>query len=100
MRKKLTDCIFECKKCGHTWLARKQETPTICPKCRSSKWNGEKKYTHVCKRCNKTWESAIASPIECYHCHSVLWDVEYKKYKSLGDIYEEVGGDENFRLNN
>jgi len=35
---------YECERCGHTWLPRdhaaaEQETPTVCPKCKSPYWN-------------------------------------------------------------
>jgi len=33
--------IFKCKRCGHEW-ASKQETPTICPKCKSALWDKER----------------------------------------------------------
>ena len=32
-------CI--CNKCNHIWLHRKESTPLICPKCKSSHWNIE-----------------------------------------------------------
>jgi predicted Zn-ribbon and HTH transcriptional regulator len=25
--------------CGHTWTSRKKKVPSICPVCRSPKWN-------------------------------------------------------------
>jgi len=28
-----------CDKCGHEWMTRRVELPTICPKCKSKKWN-------------------------------------------------------------
>jgi len=32
----------ECKRCGHKWNPR-ADNPTTCPKCKSYKWNEEKK---------------------------------------------------------
>ena len=29
---------FKCQKCGHIWIPRKEEKPTICPKCKSWKY--------------------------------------------------------------
>jgi predicted Zn-ribbon and HTH transcriptional regulator len=32
---------FECERCGHRWIPRAttEDTPTICPKCKSPYWN-------------------------------------------------------------
>lgn len=35
---------FQCERCKHTWIPRsKDETPTICPKCKSPYWNKPRK---------------------------------------------------------
>jgi len=34
--------ILECKRCGHKWIPRISNT-VLCPKCRSARWNEEKK---------------------------------------------------------
>ena len=28
-----------CERCGHEWRTRTDDTPTICPKCKSPYWN-------------------------------------------------------------
>jgi len=33
--------ILECKRCGHTWIPKKEEV-RICPKCKSAWWDTEK----------------------------------------------------------
>jgi predicted Zn-ribbon and HTH transcriptional regulator len=36
---------YECERCQHRWLPRAttEETPTICPKCKSPYWNRPRK---------------------------------------------------------
>ncbi len=35
---------YKCERCEHEWIPRnKQETPVICPKCKSPYWNKPKK---------------------------------------------------------
>lgn len=77
----LVDKICECKICGHIWIKRKESDPKLCPKCRSSKWDGEDLHKHYCIRCKKIWYSSLKKPVECYHCHSMLWDIPYKYLK-------------------
>ena len=31
--------IYKCKRCDWIWMARKEEIPITCPKCRSPYWN-------------------------------------------------------------
>jgi Zn finger protein HypA/HybF involved in hydrogenase expression len=31
---------LKCKKCGYQWFPR-MENPTVCPKCKSYKWNSD-----------------------------------------------------------
>jgi|TARA_B100001971_G_C18170371_1_gene526745 rubrerythrin len=31
--------VYKCEKCGHTWMKRGDETPLICPKCKTARWN-------------------------------------------------------------
>jgi Zn finger protein HypA/HybF involved in hydrogenase expression len=33
--------IFECKRCGHKWMSRK-EHPILCAKCHSAYWDTPK----------------------------------------------------------
>lgn len=99
--KNLHDMILECKKCGHKWVSRKDKLEDVktCPKCRSTKWNNNTLYTHSCKRCKKSWESDIENPVECRYCRSSLWDVDYRvNLTSLKNVYESIGGDDNFKL--
>lgn len=30
---------YECLKCGHQWIPRKEGTPVRCPSCKSAYWN-------------------------------------------------------------
>jgi len=34
---------FKCEKCGHEWVPRNEETPIICPRCKSPYWNKPRK---------------------------------------------------------
>ncbi len=34
---------YRCERCKHEWVPRKQETPTICPECKSPYWNKPRK---------------------------------------------------------
>ncbi len=34
---------YRCERCGHEWLPRKEEEPTVCPKCKSPYWNTPRK---------------------------------------------------------
>ena len=33
--------MFECKceRCGHEWITRTEESPVVCPKCKSPYWD-------------------------------------------------------------
>lgn len=31
--------FYGCGKCSHTWKARKDEIPAVCPKCKNPRWN-------------------------------------------------------------
>ena len=33
--------VYECKceRCKHEWITRSEETPIVCPKCKSPYWN-------------------------------------------------------------
>lgn len=33
---------LKCKRCGHEWIQRTDELPTICPKCKNPYWNKER----------------------------------------------------------
>jgi len=34
---------FRCERCEHRWVARGEEEPKVCPKCKSPYWNIPKK---------------------------------------------------------
>ena len=34
--------LWKCQKCGHTWIARLNRKPIVCPKCRKYTWNNKK----------------------------------------------------------
>ena len=34
---------YRCLRCGHEWAPRKEETPRVCPECKSPYWNVPKK---------------------------------------------------------
>jgi predicted Zn-ribbon and HTH transcriptional regulator len=35
--------VLACRcRCGHEWIARDQERPRVCPKCKSANWDREK----------------------------------------------------------
>ncbi len=33
--------VYECKceRCGHEWITRTEESPVVCPKCKSPYWD-------------------------------------------------------------
>jgi predicted Zn-ribbon and HTH transcriptional regulator len=31
-------------RCGHEWLPRGNENPTVCPKCKSPRWDKPKQF--------------------------------------------------------
>lgn len=37
--KKVLECTCEREKCGYVWEATTEQTPLICPKCKSAGWN-------------------------------------------------------------
>ena len=43
MQEQLTIHRNTCERCGHSWLPRSEEKPTICPKCKSPYWDKERK---------------------------------------------------------
>jgi len=32
-----------CERCGHKWITRTEETPKVCPKCKSPYWDVPRK---------------------------------------------------------
>lgn len=34
---KVYEC--ECERCKHRWITRSEESPVVCPKCKSPYWN-------------------------------------------------------------
>ena len=34
---------FVCVRCGHCWWPRSDSLPLMCPRCKSYKWNEERK---------------------------------------------------------
>lgn len=30
---------FLCERCGHKWVPREEETPRVCPRCKSPYWD-------------------------------------------------------------
>ncbi len=30
---------YKCERCGHEWIPRKKEYPTLCPNCKSAYWD-------------------------------------------------------------
>jgi len=35
--------VYKCEKCGHIWMKGGDETPLICPKCKTARWNKPQK---------------------------------------------------------
>jgi predicted Zn-ribbon and HTH transcriptional regulator len=45
---------YKCERCEHTWIPRNEDdTPTVCPKCKSPYWN---------KPRNKITQTKIKNP--------------------------------------
>lgn len=36
------DINYTCNRCGHTWIPRENEEPSVCPSCKSPYWNKER----------------------------------------------------------
>jgi len=34
---------YTCERCGHSWIPRNNKKPSLCPRCKSYKWNIPKK---------------------------------------------------------
>ena len=34
---------YRCSRCGHEWIPRIDQYPTLCPKCKSPYWDKPKK---------------------------------------------------------
>ena len=34
---------YQCLRCGHSWIPRSPEYPRLCPKCKSVRWDRERK---------------------------------------------------------
>lgn len=69
--------ICSCKKCNHEWVARR-DTPTICPRCRSYRWQDDVPavilHSHTCLRCGNEWQGRLGQPKQCPKCKSQRWD--------------------------
>jgi len=54
---KCPHCGFEfvneltCKRCGHKWVQREKDLPSVCPDCKSPYWN--KDYVNGKKKAKK-----------------------------------------------
>lgn len=33
----------KCERCSHDWITRSNDTPKVCPKCKSPYWNTPRK---------------------------------------------------------
>lgn len=33
---------FNCSRCNHSWIPRKEQKPIACPKCKSPYWDRER----------------------------------------------------------
>lgn len=42
MSQSITIPTLKCLRCGHSWLQRTQNTPRMCPACKSYKWQEPK----------------------------------------------------------
>ena len=34
---------YECLRCGHTWHPRQPERPRLCPRCKTVRWDTERR---------------------------------------------------------
>ena len=39
----ITVAGHKCERCGHEWVPRPGDTPRICPKCKSARWDTPRK---------------------------------------------------------
>jgi len=47
MKREKEPRIYKCLRCGHVWVARGDEEPRVCPKCKSPYWNKPRKLVKV-----------------------------------------------------
>ena len=40
---KIEVTAYRCDRCGHKWIPRSNEKPTICPECKRPYWNKPRK---------------------------------------------------------
>ena len=34
---------YHCERCGHEWVPRRDESPRLCPRCKSAYWDRPRK---------------------------------------------------------
>ena len=64
--------LYECKKCGYTWVGRGLSKPNMCPRCHSYDWdNPKRKPVWKCYRCGYEWKAKYIDkePRYCPNCH-------------------------------
>ena len=44
---------YVCERCGHQWVPREEERPTVCPKCKSPYWDKPRITKGMAKRFEK-----------------------------------------------
>ena len=73
-----------CKRCGHSWYPRSEDTIKVCPECKSPYWDREKLTRHqrvVTKRLEKYYP--------CAGCQSPVQGKEAKMF--IKDVFDNEG---------
>lgn len=90
---------FYCKRCHWVWAVREEGIPKMCPRCRTTHWDIEKKVfvrapmrvMFKCKRCDHPWfpknnTKGIENTFStiCPKCHSYYWNLDDSELKAKG----------------
>ena len=68
---------YECCRCGHPWIPRRNRRPGVCPACKNRQWDIPKK-----KGCRDVMSEAIGRPLKkwevVHHINHIRTDNEIK----------------------
>lgn len=76
-----------CKRCGWVWIPRKNTVRT-CPRCKSYKWNKEKRKTRRVKEREIDNEILAASEEDVAETQALVKKFAPLRKKALGEFYK------------